>query len=98
MMNRFQFLLNKLAEECNEVGQIALKTAQFGADEVKPGQAYTNMERVHLELNDIKVIVEMLNQEFDFQYRADPVAVAAKINKVNKYWTYSKSLGMVQDE
>ena len=52
-MNRLQYLLTKLAEEANEVGQIALKTQQFGVDEGMPGQPFTNAERTHQELNDL---------------------------------------------
>lgn len=32
-MNRTQLLLSKLAEECSEVAQIAIKTSLFGMDD-----------------------------------------------------------------
>jgi NTP pyrophosphatase (non-canonical NTP hydrolase) len=68
-MNREQFLLTKLAEECAEVAQMALKTQQFGMNESKPGQLATNKDRLHAELNDLNAIVQMLNDEFGFDYK-----------------------------
>jgi NTP pyrophosphatase (non-canonical NTP hydrolase) len=102
MMTRAQYLLTKLAEECVEVAQIALKAQQFGLTErrdTKTGEVGvwpTNAERVHLELDDMLAIVNMLNTEFDFGYAPSYHHIADKIDKVNKYWTYSARLGQVQ--
>lgn len=57
-MNQLQHLLTKLAEEGAEVAQIALKTQQFGPNEVMPGQPLDNFERCHHELD----IVERLKE------------------------------------
>lgn len=95
-MNRMQFLLVKLAEEAAEISQIALKASQFGLEEKKDGQDLSNRERVHAELNDLMGIVTMLNQETHFDYACCPDAVANKIQRVNIYFNYSASLGMVK--
>ena len=97
-MNRLQYLLTKLAEEATEIGQIALKTQQFSLDEICPNLPYSNKERCHQEVNDLLAIVEMLNREFNFGYIPDDGEIAAKINKVNKYYNYSIDCGMVQEE
>lgn len=94
-MNRLQYLLTKLAEEANEVGQIALKTQQFGVDEKMPGQDFTNAERTHQELNDLFAIVDMLNEEFNFGFNIDGAHIHNKKKKVNKYAAYSVKLGQV---
>lgn len=94
-MNRFQFLLVKLAEEANEVGQMSLKTAQFGKDEIMPTQPLTNAERTHLELDDLMAIVEMLNEEYQFGYQQNEENKVVKKNKVNKFYNYSVSLGLI---
>lgn len=97
-MNRKQYLLTKLAEEASEVAQIALKTQQFGFDEVKHSQTLTNRERVFQELDDLFGILEMLNEEYDFGYFPDVKNVEAKKIKVNKYFKLSEKLGEVSYE
>lgn len=96
-MNRQQYLLNKLAEEAAEVAQIALKAAQFGLTETSPYHTDCNAERVHAELNDVLGIVRMLNEEFNFSFIPDDVAMEAKKEKVNHYYAYSKQLGEVKE-
>ena len=78
MMDYEQYLLGKLAEECAEVGQRALKTAQFGMDEVQPGQALDNAERLHAELDDLMAIVELLNVHHGLNYTPNAARIAAK--------------------
>lgn len=94
-MTLIQFLLGKLAEECGEVGQIAIKAQHFGPDEVYSIQDLTNAERTHHELDDIVAIVEMLN-EIGFGYTSDPERIEAKKQKVIHYLEYSVGLGMVE--
>lgn len=93
-MNLQQHLLTKLAEECTEVGQIALKTQQFGFDESRQGQPYTNAERTHQEIDDLMAIVEMLN-DVGFGYEPSRERIEAKKNKVVHFLKYSVELGMV---
>lgn len=97
-MNELQYLLVKLAEEGSEVAQIALKTAQFGAEEVMPGQPLTNFQRCHQELDDMLAIVAMLNDQHGFGYDPDRVAIEKKKVKVSKYRAYSVHLGLVAGE
>jgi len=92
-MNRQQLLLTKLTEECNEVAQIALKTQQFGFDEIRREQPYTNAERTHQELDDLNAIIEMLNEEYNFNYKPNRTRIAVKKDKVNRYAAYSVKLG-----
>ena len=95
-MTRLQLLLTKMSEEGCEVGQIGLKTAQFGVNEMCPGQPFTNSERCHQEIDDLMAMVEMLNDEFGFGYVPDRERIEAKKAKVNKFAAYSESLGMVE--
>lgn len=94
-MNRQQLLLAKLAEECSEVAQIALKTQQFGLDEKRPGQPYANRERIHQEINDMLAVIEMLNKEFNFDFKPSRLKILNKKKKINKYADYSVRLGQV---
>lgn len=82
-MNRTQHLLSKLAEECSEVAQIAIKTALFGMDDVWPPFNITNLKRIHAELNDIMAIIDMLNKESGLSYTRDETAILSKKERVN---------------
>lgn len=101
MLTRYQYLLTKLAEEASEVAQIALKTQQFGADEVYPEQSKTNTQRIHSELIDLLAIVGMLNKEFNFNFALDTEEQFQKMvdkqEKVEKYYTYSQECNMVEN-
>jgi hypothetical protein len=91
-----QFLLTKLAEECNEVGQRALKQMQFGRDEVQPGQPLSNAERLVGEISDLLATVQFL-----FEIKAIPAVprnTEAKRAKIAKYRRLSVELGMVEPE
>jgi hypothetical protein len=100
MMNRLQYLLNKLAEEAGEIVQIANKTSQFGLHEVyNDGKnQLSNRERCLEEIHDLFGIVHMLNEEFDLGFVITPQKLIDKKNKTNKFYQYSKELGMVRDE
>jgi hypothetical protein len=93
-MNLTQHLLCKLAEEASEIAQIAMKTQQFGMQEQCPGLDATNAQLIHSELNDLAGIVKMLNVR-GLGYTPDPVAIAAKADKVRRYLDYSVRLGQV---
>ena len=98
MLTLQQFYLTKLAEECNEVAQIALKTQQFGLDEVWRVQGSSNKERCHEELNDLMAVIEVLNESHGLQFVPDRKQIEAKKEKMLKYLKYSQGLGMVGDQ
>jgi len=99
-MNRLQYLLNKLSEEASEIVQISQKTAQFGLNEVYDDgkNNLSNRERCHAEIDDLLGIISLLNDEFDFCYEPDREKIEQKKDKTNRYYKYSKELGMVSDE
>ena len=66
-MNHEQFLLIKLAEECNEVAQQALKSAQFGLEEVYVPIGKSNAVRLVEELNDMIAILSIMERSRIFQ-------------------------------
>lgn len=96
-MNRQQYLLNKLAEEATEVAQQALKAAQFGLDEAEPEQRKSNAERCHDEIDDMLGVIEMLNEEFGFNFQSQMDRRMMKKQKVNKYAAYSAELGLLKE-
>ncbi len=94
-MNRLQLLLGKLTEEALEVGKEALKAQQFGLDSDETDDGLTNKQRLHKEINDFNTIVQMLNEEFDFDYNPNQDEIDQKKKKVNKYAKKSYQLGLV---
>lgn len=91
-MNKEQYLLLKLAEECTEVAQMCSKVIQFGLDEVYIDS--TNRQRLHNEINDLFTILGMLNG-IGFDYTLDQNYAIEKREKVLKYFNISKDLGAV---
>lgn len=96
MKTVLQYLLGKLAEEAAEVAQIALKTSDFGLDEVMPGQPYSNRERCCQELDDMMGVLKSLKEQCGFAYKPNDGAIDAKQVKIEKYKAYSISLGLVE--
>ena len=97
MMTNEQYLLGKLAEEAAELAQIAIKAQQFGIDEVFGGKKVqlSNRERIEAEFNDVIGVIKMLNIEEDIDIAQDTTAQTAKMNKVDKWRGYAKTLGLV---
>lgn len=102
MMTIRQHLLLKLAEECQEVAQRALKSVQFGANEVQTGQEKSNATRLRDELNDLDAVILLIESRTDdialMPSNAKLRAILDKQTKIEKYLTYSQELGMVGHE
>lgn len=99
-MSNLQFLLTKLSEECNEVGQMAAKCQQFGLDEIYSGEGntLTNRQRLHIEIDDLLCMVQLLNEEEGFNYLPNENGLDKKKAKVFSYREYSIDLGMVEEK
>ena len=95
-MDREQLLLAKLAEECIEVGKLALKSQLFGLTEHQFLDGPSNAERLHAELNHLIAAIEMLNEECNLAFIENYEAKLSKKEKVNHYAEYSKILGRLQ--
>lgn len=99
-MNRSQFLLMKLAEECAEVAQRAIKQIQFGKFEIQKDQPLTNAERLKQELLDLRSITRLLQRAGELpEITTDEEtnALIAKRNKLQKYLNLSTSLGQLPE-
>lgn len=96
-LTRGQALLIKLAEECNEVAQEIAKLLWFGANEICPGQPYTNAERVARELADMMGVISILiqNNLIDKKIVYDVSLHLQKIEKVAKYLQISRECGVL---
>lgn len=86
-MNRTEYLLTVVAEECAEIAQRAAKAARFGMDQVQNHPTENpdrlrNSTRITVEWNDLLAVLEMLDL-------AEPIPelIAAKKAKVEAYMT-----------
>jgi hypothetical protein len=100
-MNRKEYLLTKLAEECMEVGQRATKALTFSLEEIQEGQDLTNAQRIELEFIDLCTVYAMLQKEgwlpiLD-EERANKLG-AAKEKKIEHYGQYSLQLGTLKHD
>lgn len=96
MMTRRQYLLGKLAEECNEVAQRALKAQHFGLTQVQKGYTQTNLERLMDEVADFMGVLGMLQKSTGQKSKIDLSKVRVKKLKVERYLKFSRSLGQVE--
>jgi NTP pyrophosphatase (non-canonical NTP hydrolase) len=98
-MNRLEYLLTCLAEECSELAIECSKSKRFGLDSYGENDTvalrYSNSENLVKNFVDVYAIIKMLDQEGYINSNFTAFQVAAKIDKVNKYYNISKQLGYV---
>lgn len=90
-MNKIEYLLTVLTEECAEVAQRACKAARFGLSEIQPGQEEDNVRRLERELADLMATADLLG------LRVREEDKVAKIEKLKKFMEYSRQIGRLQD-
>lgn len=103
-----QFMLLKLAEECNEVAKRAIKQIQFGSnqsqsqDGLSPEKVHApNRQRLREEVIDVLCIVKVLIDldEIDEIFIKDlEPAYITKMQKIGRYLRYSMELGEIEIE
>lgn len=93
-MNKEQYLFMKIAEECSELSQIALKTAQFGLDSCHPDTGKSNLKRLQEEYTDVLAVLEMAVEETNVPFVIGDIE--AKKRKVNHFYSISKEIGKVE--
>lgn len=97
-MNLAELYTIKLAEEASEVAKEALKSLQFGLDTVEPGQALTNRQRLHTELDHLLAVVEVLNTDYNLGFTSCPERKTFKKAKLIHYANVSRSCGCLDPE
>jgi len=93
-MNREQYLLTCLAEECAEVAHRASKAVRFGMNEVKQGTDTTNKELLSGEIGDLIGVLALLEKECGGGVLPAEDPCPRKAERVAKYYAYSQSLGL----
>lgn len=94
MMNRQQYLLVKVTEECIETAQRATKCATFGLDQRQEGQDLSNRERLYYEYNDLIAMLRLLGLPTE----PNETKIALKTLKLRKYMALSVALGELEPQ
>lgn len=91
-MNKKEYLLTCLIEECSEIQQAATKALRFGFDSCAPRSDITNSEQIVMEFVDLLAVFEMLLEEkyLTWQGReSSEKALIEKKEKVMRYMAYA---------
>lgn len=98
-MTKDEYLLTTLIEECAEVQQAATKILRFGTTSRNPKIPYSvnNLEHLHNELHDLKVVLSMLNTSDALRVFYSDDKLAVRKNKKLQYLEVSKDMGRIQD-
>jgi hypothetical protein len=98
MLNRTEYLLNLIQEECAEVAQRASKCMRFGMNEARENRP-TNIRLLCEEFYDLLCVFDMLDKELNGEIQKQFTNEEAlkweieKIQKVEKYFKYSIEQG-----
>lgn len=97
-MNRKEYLLTCLSEECAEVQKIVAKIQRFGLKDIDPSKPdlETNEIKLVQEMNDVTAVMQMVALEFKLQGWPDYIDTVSKKVKVEKFMEYSKEKGCLQ--
>ncbi|MBL4730757.1 MAG: hypothetical protein JKY28_05265 [Sulfurimonas sp.] len=98
-MNREQYLLVCLSEECAEVQQAISKSLRFGLDNFHPISKKTNHIDICNELNDVIAVVTLLIREglLDFEIINNIEDSVNKTEKIEKWMKNSTEQGILDE-
>jgi hypothetical protein len=93
-MNRREYLLICLMEECNELSQAAAKCLRFGVDNTHPVFKTHNTDKMFSEWMDVEAVTDLLAEEMGITitHAEADAQKRKKIKKVEKYILESKDL------
>jgi hypothetical protein len=90
-------VLIHLSEECSEVTKDVCKALRFGLDNVGPNNdGKTNAELISEELTDLIAMASLLRDMGLIPPFGDHEKIVAKIRKVEKFQSYSESVGRLE--
>lgn len=90
-MNKIEYLLTVLGEECAESAQRASKAIRFGMHEVQPGQPEDNRRRLEREVAEVVATAELIGLVIRDEDKS------AKVEKLRRYMDYSRQIGTLED-
>lgn len=95
-MNYKQYLLIKLAEECSELSQAAIKCSLFGYSSKDPREenGNTNLEKMLLESLDLQAVAQLLEEFSEEVFNPETFSpegyIEYKKAQLKYYWLISQ--------
>lgn len=99
-MNRQEYLLVCLNEECLEVAKEVDKALRFGLDDWSPSgpSSETNRKKISQELTDLIAVAQMLKDEMCIDEYMIEENLNRKKDKVEYYMSVSEKLGILKKQ
>ena len=94
-MNKTEYLLICLIEECAEIQQAATKALRFGLNNGHPSRRNTNADDIAKECCDLIAIIELLEEEKIINGMTNIQNIKHKKKKMKHYMNYSRGLGIL---
>jgi hypothetical protein len=97
-VNRSEYMLIKLSEECSEVIKACTKSLRFGLDETKPGDDLTNAEKIVDEWIDATVVISAMIADGMIKIDLNEYIETRneKSARLEKWYETSKEMGIVE--
>lgn len=99
-MNKQEYILNQLSQECIEVAKEISKALAFGLEDFNPNDKLkiTNKVKIESELNDLLGAIDMAFKSgiLDFEIIYNPKGRLEKINKIIKYMKRARQIGVLK--
>lgn len=97
-MDKEQFYLKLVEEECTEIAQVCSKAIRFGIDNHPPNNPETtNRLRLQEEYNDLLATFTLLAKHCGIEVYFDNKLIAKKLEKVEKFKQYSIELNKLKE-
>ena len=96
-VNKKEYLLTCLSEECSEIQKEVSKAQIFGLFDNNPETNISNQKAIENEINDLLGVVELLieNLYLSNDYLSTK-KIKNKITKIKKWMEYSKKQGTLE--
>lgn len=97
-MNRNEYLLTCLAEECAEIQKDVCKALRFGIDDLDPHKSdATNRQKIASECCDLVAVIELCEEAGIIDRTGSLLQIEQKKSKVLKWMEYSRNTKSLLD-
>lgn len=99
-MNKEEYILTCLIEECSEIQKCATKALRFGLNDKDPRKkdSLTNKEKLIDEINDCLAILDLLTDENILPKNlVNSEKIQGKLDRIIAFASYSRKLGKLNE-